>query len=183
MRSQRQENDELTSGGRQPPITETEAVVPMEHDLKNLIFDIKDEQMLFHLLDEEDLEQILPFFELQNCPAGTTIFNEGDEGDYICFITGGRFEVKKQTEFKGKQLIIALLGKGSIVGEMSLIDQYPRSATVVSHEDSQMVILGREAVESISQKYPYIGIKILKGLNRILSIRLRQAEHRLIGFF
>jgi CRP-like cAMP-binding protein len=155
----------------------------MEHDLKNLISDIKDELMLFHLLDEEDLEQILPFFELQNCPAGTTIFNEGDKGDYICFITGGRFEVKKQTEFKGKQLIIALLGKGSIVGEMSLIDQYPRSATVVSHEDSQMVILGREAVESISQKSPYIGIKILKGLNRILSIRLRQAEHRLIGFF
>jgi hypothetical protein len=46
-----------------------------------------------------------------------------------------------------------------------------------------MVILRREAVESISQKYPYIGIKILKGLNRILSIRLRQADDRLIGIF
>jgi CRP/FNR family cyclic AMP-dependent transcriptional regulator len=91
--------------------------------------------------------------------------------------------VKKQTEFKGKQVIIALLGKGSIVGEMSLIDQHPRSATVVAREDSQMVILRREAVESISKKYPHIGIKILKGLNRVLSIRLRQTVDRLIGIF
>ncbi|MBF8257734.1 MAG: CarD family transcriptional regulator [Actinobacteria bacterium] len=155
----------------------------MEQDLKKLIFDIKDELIFFHLLDKEDLEQILPFFELLNCPAGTTIFNEGDEGDYVCFIAAGRFEVKKQTEFKGKQIIIALLGKGSIVGEMSLIDQYPRSATVVSREDSQMVILRRDSVDAISQKYPQIGIKILKGLNRILSLRLRQTVDRLIGIF
>ena len=155
----------------------------MGHDLKKLIFDIKDELIIFHLLDKEDMEQILPYFEVLDCPAGTTIFNEGDEGDYACFIAAGQFEVKKQTEFKGKQVIIALLGKGSIVGEMSLIDQYARSATVVSREDSKMVILRRQAVESISQKSPYIGIKILKGLNRVLSIRLRQTVDRLIGIF
>ena len=155
----------------------------MEHDLKNLIFDIKDELIIFHLLDKEDLEQILAFFEILNCPAGTTIFSEGDEGDFVCFITGGKFEVKKQTEFKGKQIIIALLGKGSIVGEMSLLDQYPRSATVVAREDSQMVILRRDAMESISLKYPHIGVKIYKGLNRILSLRLRQTVDRLVGIF
>jgi CRP-like cAMP-binding protein len=155
----------------------------MGQDLKKLVFDIKDELIIFHHLDKEDLEQILPFFELLDCPAGTTIFKEGDEGDYACFIATGRFEVKKQTEFKGKQVIIALLGKGSIVGEMSLIDQHPRSATVVSREDSKIVILRREAAESIAQKYPYIGIKILKGLNRVLSIRLRQADDRLLGIF
>ena len=155
----------------------------MGQDMKKLIFDIKDELIIFHHLDKEDLEQILPFFELMNCPAGTTIFNEGDEGGYACFIVTGRFEVKKQTEFKGKQVVVALLGKGSIVGEMSLIDQHPRSATVVSREDSQMVILRREAVESILQKYPHIGIKILKGLNRVMSIRLRQMVDRLVGIF
>jgi CRP-like cAMP-binding protein len=63
------------------------------------------------------------------------------------------------------------------------MDQYPRSATVVSREDSKMVILRREALESISQKFPHIGVKILKGLNRVLSIRLRQTVDRLIGIF
>lgn len=155
----------------------------MGQDMKKLIFDIKDELIIFHHLNDEDLEQILPFFELLNCPAGTAIFNEGDEGGYACFIATGRFEVKKQTEFKGKQVIVALLGKGSIVGEMSLVDQHPRSATVVAREDSQLLVLRREAVESILQKYPYIGIKILKGLNRVLSIRLRQTVDRLVGIF
>jgi len=155
----------------------------MGQDMKKLILDIKDELIIFHHLNDEDLEQILPFFELLNCPAGTAIFNEGDEGGYACFIATGRFEVKKQTEFKGKQVIVALLGKGSIVGEMSLVDQQSRSATVVAREDSQIVILRREAVESILQEYPYIGIKILKGLNRVLSIRLRQTVDRLVGIF
>jgi len=155
----------------------------MGHDLKQLVFDIKDELIIFHLLDPEEMEQILPYFEVMDCPAGTTIFKEGDEGDYACFIAAGQFEVKKQTEFKGKQVIIALLGKGSIVGEMSLIDQHPRSATVVSRVDSKLIILRREAVESISRKFPHIGIKILKGLNRVLSMRLRQTVERLIGIF
>jgi CRP/FNR family cyclic AMP-dependent transcriptional regulator len=155
----------------------------MGNDLKKLVFDIKEELIIFHLLDAGEMEQILPCFELLDCPAGTTIFKEGDEGDYACFIAAGKFEVKKQTEFKGKQVIIALLGKGSIVGEMSLIDQHPRSATVVSREDSKMVILRREALDSISLKSPHIGIKILKGLNRVLSIRLRQTVERLIGIF
>jgi CRP-like cAMP-binding protein len=155
----------------------------MEHDLKKLVFDVKDELIIFHLLDAAEMEQVLPYFEVMDCPAGTTIFKEGDDGDYACFIASGQFEVKIQTEFKGKQVIIALLGKGSIVGEMSLTDQHPRSATVVSRVDSKLIILRREAVESISQKSPQIGIKILMGLNRVLSIRLRQTVKRLIGIF
>lgn len=155
----------------------------MENNLKELIYELKDELKIFHLLNKEELEQIVPYFEIVHYPAGTTLFNEGDPGDFIGFIVSGRLEVKKQTEFKGRQIVLALLSRGSFVGELSMVDEQPRSATVVASEDSELVILRREVLDSLMQTYPYIGIKILKGLNRFLAIRLRKAVDRLTVIF
>ena len=155
----------------------------MGDNLKDLICEIKDELKIFHLLNNEDLDQIIPFFEIVDCPKGSTLFIEGDPGDFVGFITSGKLEVKKQTEFKGRQIILALLSKGSLVGELSMVDQQPRSATVSATEDSRLIVLRREALDSIMQTYPYIGIKILKGLNQILSTRLRKAVDRLAVIF
>jgi CRP-like cAMP-binding protein len=155
----------------------------MGENLKDLIYEIKDELKIFHLLNNEDLDQIIPFFEIVDCPKGNTLFIEGDPGDFVGFITSGKLEVKKQTEFKGRQIILALLSKGSLVGELSMVDEQPRSATVSAVVDSQLVVLRRKALDSIMQTYPYIGIKILKGLNEILSTRLRKAVDRLSVIF
>ena len=155
----------------------------MGENLKNLIYEIKDELKIFHLLNNEDLDQIIPFFEIVDCLKGSTLFIEGDPGNFVGFITSGKLEVKKQTEFKGRQIILALLSKGSLVGELSMVDQQPRSATVSAVEDSKLVVLKREALDSLMQAYPYIGVKILKGLNEILSTRLRKAVDRLAVIF
>lgn len=155
----------------------------MENNQRDLIYEIKDDLKIFNLLSKDELDKIIPYFEMLDCPAGTILFNEGDPGDFVGFITSGKLEVKKQTEFKGKQIILALLSKGSLVGELSVFDQQPRSATVTAIEDSKLFILRRKAMDSIMQLHPYIGIKILKGLNRILSTRLRKAVDRLAVIF
>ncbi len=151
----------------------------MDNNLKDMIYKFRDELIIFHLLTEEELGQILPYLGVIYYPAGTVIFKEGDPGDFMGFVGSGKLEVKKHTEFKGKQIILALLSKGSFVGELSLIDEQPRSATVVALEDSELVVLKREALDSLMQTHPYIGIKILKGISRILAIRLRKAGERL----
>ncbi len=155
----------------------------MADHLKELIFQVKGELKLLNLLNDEELEQVVPYFEIVNCSVGDTLFKEGDPGDFIGFITTGKFEVKKQTEFKGRQIVLALLTAGSFVGELSLVDEFPRSATVVTKEDSELIILRRESLESLLKKYPYSGIKILKSLNRVLAIRLRKAVDRLTVIF
>jgi len=155
----------------------------MDNNLKDLIYKFRDELIIFHLLTEEELEQIFPYLEVGYYPAGTVIFKEGDPGDFIGFVGSGKLEVKKHTEFKGKQIILAILSKGSFVGELSLIDEQPRSATVVSLEDSKLIILKSGSLDSLMQKHPYTGIKILKGISRILAIRLRKAGERLSMIF
>jgi len=141
------------------------------------------EEMIFDLLDDRDIEQIVPFFELVTYHAGTVVFKEGDPGDFVGFVVSGKLEVKKQTEFKGNQLIIALLGSGALVGELSMFDKHNRSATVEAKEDTVLIKLWNEKFESLIGQHPYIGIKILKSFIRILSLRLRKVTERLTAIF
>ncbi len=156
----------------------------MSDVLKSFIAENKKQLILFNLLSDEDVGLILPYFEMKQCSKGSVLFNEGDRGDYIGIIVTGRLDVKKETEFKGKQLIIASLKEGSFVGEMSLVNENePRSATVKASEDSELIILKRESLDALNEKYPTIGIKILKGLNQVLAVRLRKAVERMASIF
>jgi CRP-like cAMP-binding protein len=150
--------------------------------VKEHINTLRDE-IIFYLFDDEDIDKIAPFFELCDYSAGSIIFKEGDPGNFIGFVISGKLEVKKQTEFKGNQLIIALLTKGAMVGELSMFDKRQRSATVEAVEDTSLIIFRSESMESLMQQHPYTGIKILKGLIRILSLRLRKATERLTNIF
>lgn len=150
--------------------------------VKEHINTLRDE-IIFYLFDDEDIDKIAPFFELRDHPAGSIIFKEGDPGDFIGFVISGKLEVKKQTEFKGNQLIIALLTKGAMVGELSMFDKRQRSATVEAVEDTSLIIFRSESMESLMQQHPYTGIKILKGLLKVLSLRLRKATERLTNIF
>jgi CRP-like cAMP-binding protein len=141
------------------------------------------DEVTFSLLNEEDFAKIACFFESVTYPATTVIFREGDPAGFIGFVLSGKLEVKKRTEFKGNQLIIAILTKGALVGELSIFDENRRSSTVEAVEESSLLILRDNAFETLLRDYPEIGIKILKGFIRILSLRLRKTTERLTTVF
>lgn len=147
------------------------------------VSDLERESPLFYLFESSDLEAIWPYLKEKVYSSGTTLFNEGDPGDFLAIIRSGRVEVKKQTEFEGSWIVLAQLGKGSILGESSMLDNHPRSASVQVLEDSAMILLYRDALESFCQDYPLLGIKLLRGIARILSLRLRQLDYRLTQIF
>jgi CRP/FNR family cyclic AMP-dependent transcriptional regulator len=150
--------------------------------VKELLNEVR-EEIIFSLLDDEDIEKIAPFFELITYQPGTIVFHEDDPGDFFGLVMSGKLEVKKHTEFRGKQVIIALLTKGALVGELSIFDRHSRSATVEAEEKTTMLIIRNDKLEALMQEHPCTGIKILKGLLRILSLRLRKATERLTTIF
>ncbi len=154
----------------------------MSDEIVEQLKNLKNE-MIFEFIDEQDFVTIAPFFEIKKCHSGNIIFREGEPGDFIGFVLSGKLEVKKQTEFKGNQLIIAILGKGSMVGELSIFDRHNRSATVEAVEDTDLLILKNDSINSLIERFPSIGAKLLKGLIRILSLRLRKATERLTNIF
>ena len=107
---------------------------------------------------------------------------EGTVGDSLFYVVSGRVEIRKES-VDGRQTVLALFNKGSSVGEMSLVEDSPRSATVSAIEDSELLILTRENFERILNEHPYIGIKILRNLAKSLSARLRHISGRFADVF
>jgi CRP/FNR family transcriptional regulator, cyclic AMP receptor protein len=152
-------------------------------NIRRAVLDIIDDVAVFHYLDKGEVEELVPYLEYRKYQEGEVLFEEGEPGEFICFISSGKMEIKKETDFKGKQVILALLSKGSFVGELSIIDGKPRSATVVSLEPSETLILHGDKFEELVNEHPRIGVKILRGIARILSLRLRKSGDRLAAIF
>ncbi|MEW6570204.1 MAG: cyclic nucleotide-binding domain-containing protein [Nitrospirota bacterium] len=149
---------------------------------KELIRELKGEP-LFSFFTDEEIEKIEPFLEFVEYPAHTVLFEEGEPGDFAGFIFSGKVEVKKRTEFKGNQIIVALLSRGSIVGELSLFNKRNRTATAEAVEDTSLIVLRNDRLEDFLDQYPRIGIKMLKGIISVLSLRLSKATERLADVF
>lgn len=133
------------------------------------------------LFDKFELEELRTMAKYMNCLElikNEILFKEGDKGDYICFVVEGTMDVAKETD-SGKKVVISSLPKGRSIGEMSIIDGCPRSATVKAATDSKLVVLTSEGFETILKEHPTVGINILRKISRLLSMNLRRTSSQL----
>lgn len=137
----------------------------------------------FRFLQGTDSSVIAPFFLCRQARAGEILWREGDPCDYVAFIIEGKVDVKKETEFEGKQVIVGVYGKGAIVGELCLLDGSPRAVTAVALTDTDLLLLTRANLERLLELHPQLGIKLLKGMLLAVSIRLRKSFDRLASIF
>ncbi len=134
---------------------------------------------LFSELEPEQLEFVAKYTLLLSVDAGETVFREGEKGDFVCFVADGLLAVVKAAE-DGKIVELTTLPQGSSMGEMAVIDDFPRSATVISRKPSQLITMTRSQFHSIVSTHPEIGISILKGIARVLSLNLRKTSANLV---
>jgi CRP/FNR family transcriptional regulator, cyclic AMP receptor protein len=144
---------------------------------------MKGELAAFHFLQGEDITELAPFFLCRQVHAGEVLWHEGDPCNFMAFIVEGRIDIKKETEFKGKQIIVGVYGKGSIVGELCLLDGSSRAVSAVALTDTDLLILSRENLEQLLELHPRMGVKLLKGMLLAVSIRLRKSFDRLATIF
>ena len=151
--------------------------------MNKIVHDLKESMLIFQSFIREELDMIGPYFEIGIYPPGTTLFREGDEGDFISFVISGRLEVKKQTEFQGKNVVLAVLSRGSIAGEFSMIEARLRTATIRTLEDTSLLILRKDAMNLFITRHPDAGIKMLKGIILTMARRMNSFADRLVKFF
>jgi len=116
---------------------------------------------LFGIIDHEVISLIDALTEWVSLPAGQLLFDEGDDGDAAYLVATGRLSVFKQ-DAAGEEVLIGQLGRGDIVGELSLIDGEPRSATVYAVRDTRLIRFSREAYELLLDQYPRVGLAVAK---------------------
>lgn len=124
------------------------------------------------------IEKYLNFIEMT---PGEIVFEEGDRGDYVCFVVEGSLDVLKKSEV-GEDIVISTLSKGRSIGEMAVIDDLPRSATVKARTKATLLTLSRENFDYVLAEHSAIGVKILKGIARLLSLNLRKTSSRLADY-
>jgi CRP/FNR family transcriptional regulator, cyclic AMP receptor protein len=104
-------------------------------------------------------------------PGGKILFRTGASGDGCYRVEDGLLKVTMVSS-SGAERILAFLGRGAIVGELSTIDGLPRSATVVAVRDATVSFLGRAEFEAFADKHP----AVYKSLIRVLAQRLRETD-------
>jgi len=103
--------------------------------------------------------------------AEAALFLAGDAGDGCYRVEDGLLKVTMMSR-SGTERILAFLGQGSIVGELSIIDGLPRSASVVAVRDAALSFLSRSAFEDFAARHP----EIYKSLVTLIAGRLRETD-------
>ncbi len=103
--------------------------------------------------------------------AGETLFNAGDVGDGCYRLDRGVLKVDMSSR-RGEKLTLAIIGPGSIVGELAIIDGHSRSASVIAVKDFELSFISRALFEECMQQHP----EISRYLVNVLAARLRDAD-------
>jgi CRP/FNR family cyclic AMP-dependent transcriptional regulator len=125
---------------------------------------------LFATCSRKDLRKVAHRSEDMRVAAGTTIVREGDIGNEFFVIVDGKASVNRQGR------IIATLGPGSGFGELALLEDAPRNATVVADTDMELVVVGQGEFKVLLDEVPGFAHKMLAGTAH----RLREADARAV---
>jgi CRP/FNR family cyclic AMP-dependent transcriptional regulator len=129
---------------------------------------------LFEELDDRELGTIAAVAKPRRYAKDDVVFHADETGDIFCLIKEGQVKITMISP-EGKEIILSMLGPGDFFGEMALLDDEPRSATVIAMEPLELVTIWRAEFLQILQENFSIAKKLLATLSR----RLRTASNRI----
>jgi CRP-like cAMP-binding protein len=133
---------------------------------------------IFRELHTDGIERLAAVCAEETYRIGDVIFKEGDVGDKLYLILEGRVRISREVSGMGEEAL-AILGPGAAFGEMSLIDDFPRSADVRVHERCRVLVLTKSALEDLLFLDKDLAYEILWNFVKILSARLRETNDKM----
>lgn len=129
---------------------------------------------LFSLLPDTQLVLLTQMLLRKPYPRDSTVIAAGDPTDALYVVISGRLKVV-MSDNEGREVILAILNQGDFFGEMGLIDQAPRSATVVTIEPCELLTITRTDFTKCLQKNFDFTMNVMRGLVK----RLREADKKI----
>jgi CRP-like cAMP-binding protein len=124
--------------------------------------------------DRRDLEAI---GRRQTAARGEVLMARGEVGDKVIVIDSGRVKVSVMTS-TGREVVLTFRGPGSLLGDQSLVDESPRSATVTAAEPVEVLVIAASAFRGYLASHPNVALAMLA----TLSARLRESDRRLAEY-
>ncbi len=132
------------------------AKVLAEYARARLLANVMQTSELFSRLSEDERRQLLPRFNLELVPAGAQLIEQGIEHDHLYVVVSGSCEVRED------DAVLATLGVGDGVGEISLLARKPAVASVVALEETALLSLSRSAFDDVAVKHPNLLAEVYK---------------------
>lgn len=145
------------------------------------ICDMIGDTQLFADFDWRDIEALAGYMQCYKIVAGSVVFKEGEPGSYMCLLVNGEVEILKN-DHEGNSHRIVLVNRGKTIGEMSIIDGEPRSATCIATQDSVLLLLTKDHYARIIRERPVLAVHILAKLAKLMSQRLRGVSGQLVEY-
>ncbi|MGN6414926.1 Crp/Fnr family transcriptional regulator [Flexivirga sp.] len=129
---------------------------------------------LFAALDDDAAEALLSTMTRTRIARGQELFHEGEQGDSLYVITAGKVKLGRRSP-DGRENLLAILGEGEMLGELSLFDPGPRTATASAIADTELVGLSHPDMTDYLGTRPEIAMTMLSAL----AARLRRTNEAL----
>ena len=124
---------------------------------------------------------VVSYMRPEQVAAGETFITEGDADNtgFMVLLLKGEVLVESITVSRTTPVTISVLGSGSLIGEMGLLDTGPRSASCTASTDIQCAVLTRDGLESMIAEQPAIGAKFLLAVSARIAERYRDTQRKL----
>lgn len=129
---------------------------------------------LFAAIPDEQLRTLVTVVTRRSAPRNSVIMAAGDQIDSLYIVITGRLKVM-MGDAEGKEVILSLIGPGEFFGEMGLIDDEPRSASVVTIEPCELLAISKRDFRKCLAENVDVAMAVMRGLVR----RLREADRKI----
>ena len=137
---------------------------------------------LFQTLSSAQLAKVAAIATRRELGGSASIFKEGAPGAEMFVVLSGRVRISKQVPGVGEEAL-SILDAGSYFGEMAMIDEAPRSADALAHTPCALAVIARDDLDQLMFVDKELAYALLWTFVRTLSVRLREMNDKIQGFF
>ena len=141
---------------------------------------------LFEEIKDNDahMKALQDICKLRSASAGEYLIKEGDIGSEMFIVFSGGVEIRKQTRAGDDYTVVRLNADQNVFfGELALIDDDKRSATVIASRDSSFLVIKKSDFHDLAKRNPQICLPITLAISKILSGRLRKTTDDMLTIF
>ncbi|HHH28908.1 MAG TPA: cyclic nucleotide-binding domain-containing protein [Polyangiaceae bacterium] len=146
--------------------------------MTDVIGEVLSKTQLFGQIHPAGIERLKAVCSEETYRVGDIIFREGEIGDKLYLILEGKVRISREVSGMGEEAL-AILSEGAAFGEMSLIDDFPRSADARVHEQCRLLVLTKGALEDLLFLDKDLAYEILWNFVKTLSKRLRETNDKM----
>ena len=136
---------------------------------------------MFKDLEWAQIKALSEYMQIYRAPPKAVLFREGDQGDFMCVLLEGKLDVHKEDNQHVDKTVTTIL-PGRSLGEMTIVDGEPRSATAVAVVTSVLAVLTQENFMQIMRDKPALSAKLLFKIAQLISQRLRLTSGILVDY-